>query len=71
MPRNYDTCFAKCPFFESSGKKNVCCEGITNVCTINIRFVSEEERNKHRNIFCDDKYQNCEIFKTLEKKYED
>lgn len=70
MPRNYDTCYAKCPFFESSGKKNVCCEGITSASTLNIRFVSEEERNKYRKIFCDDKYRNCEIFKILEKKYE-
>lgn len=71
MPRNYDTCFAKCPFFLSSNKKNVCCEGITSVSTIHIKFESEDERNRHRKIFCDDRYQNCEIYKILEKKYED
>lgn len=71
MPRLYDSCLAQCPFFISSGKKNVLCEGITSDCTINIKFTSDEKRDLHRRIFCDAKYKNCEIFRILEKKYED
>ena len=71
MPRLYDTCFAQCPFFISSGKKNVLCEGITDDCTINLKFISEEKRDLHREIFCDARYQNCEIFRILEEKYEE
>ena len=71
MPRMYDSCLAECPFFISSGKKNVCCEGITSASIINIKFESEEERNLHRNIFCDARYKNCEIYRILEKKYEE
>jgi hypothetical protein len=71
MPRLYDIQFAQCPFFISSGKKNVLCEGITDDCTINLKFTSEEKRDQHRRIFCDARYRYCEIFNLLEKKYED
>lgn len=70
MPRQYDNAFAKCPFFQSSGKKNILCEGITKDCTVNIMFLSERKRDRHRWIFCDEKYKNCVLFKVLEKKYE-
>lgn len=71
MPRMYDTCLAKCPFFISSGKKNVLCEGITNDCAIDILFETEKARNLHRKIFCDSKYENCEIYRALEEKYQE
>ena len=71
MAKVDDLHLAKCPFFISSGQKSVCCEGITSVSNICIKFISNEERNLHRHIFCDAKYQNCEIFMVLEKKYED
>lgn len=71
MPRLYDICLAKCPFFISSGKKNVLCEGITNDCNNNILFTTEQARNQHRRIFCDAKYENCELYKVLEEKYQD
>ena len=71
MPRTYDNCLAMCPFFLTSGKKNVLCEGLTDDCTINLLFVSEEKRDLHRKVFCDARYKNCELFKMLEKKYED
>ena len=71
LPRVYDNCYAKCPFFLSSGRQHIMCEGITSDCAIDLVFISEERRNLHRRIFCDDKYKNCEIHKTLEKKYEE
>jgi hypothetical protein len=80
MPRVYDNCLALCPFFHTSGKQHISgvkardyikCEGITNDCTIDIVFVTEDKRDLHRKNFCDSRYKNCEIFKALEKKYED
>lgn len=71
MPREYDCRYAQCPFFISSGKTNVLCEGITDDCTINLKFKSARKRTSHRKIFCNDKYQYCEIYSILIKKYED
>lgn len=70
MPRQYDNAFAACPFFLSSGKNNILCEGITSDCSMKINFASEQKRNLHRKIFCDTRYQDCELFKILEKKYD-
>lgn len=80
MPRVYDNCHAQCPFFISSGKQHIQgvkardyikCEGITSDCTIDLVFATEDKKNLHRKIFCDNRYGNCEIYKTLEKKYEE
>lgn len=71
MLRMLDVIDAQCPFFVSSGKKSVTCEGITDDCTTCTVFVSEGKRNEHRRIFCDARYEYCEIYRMLEKKYEE
>ena len=70
MPRTYDICLAQCPFFISSGKKHILCEGVTDDCTIVLKFTSEKKRNSYREFFCDKNFKNCEICKTLYKTYE-
>jgi hypothetical protein len=71
MPTMFDDVDAKCPFFQSSGKRKISCEGITDDCTICLIFISEQKRNLHRKIFCDANYEKCEIYKVLEAKYEE
>ena len=71
MPRIYDACLAKCPFFIESGKKNVLCEGVTDDCSLNMVFVSTEARDQHRRIFCDARYQNCEVYRMIAEKYQE
>ena len=71
MPTMFDDVDAKCPFFKASGTRKVSCEGITDDCIINLMFISEPKRNLHRKLFCDAKYQNCEIHKMLMEKYEE
>lgn len=71
MPRILDVRLAKCPFFISSGKKSVTCEGLTDDCTICLAFTTEEARNLHRKIFCDARYECCELYKVLEEKYQE
>lgn len=71
MPTIFDDVEAKCPFFKYSGKQKIACEGITDDCTTWLMFSSEQKRNLHRKIFCNARYQNCEIFIMLNKKYEE
>lgn len=70
MPRIYDACHAKCPFFISSGKKNVVCEGLSEDCSVNLMFVSEEKRCSYRKTYCNSEYKTCTMFKLLDAKYE-
>ena len=71
MPTQYDDVKALCPFFLHSEKRKISCEGITDGCTTNLEFDCKASRDLHRSIFCDAKYENCEIFMMLEEKYED
>lgn len=70
MPRNYDNDYALCPFFQTSGRKDIVCEGIQSGCVTKLVFSSERGRNRYRTRFCDTQYANCEICKLLERKYD-
>lgn len=71
MPTMYDDVDVKCPFFLSSGKRKVSCEGITDDCTISLNFFTRDKKRLHCGIFCNEHYKNCEIYRMLEEKYED
>lgn len=71
MSTMFDDVDVLCPFFLSSGKRKISCEGITDDCTITLNFSSQEKRNLQRRIFCDDKYKCCEIYRMLREKYEE
>ena len=60
-----------CPFYHNCGKRSVSCEGITDDSIIYLQFLTIRSRNLHRRIFCESAYKNCEIYRMLEKKYED
>jgi hypothetical protein len=70
MATYFDDVDAKCPFFRSCGKRKVSCEGVTDDCITCLIFISEQKRNLHREIFCNARYQNCEIYRMLMEKYE-
>ena len=71
MPEIYDVCFAKCPFFLSSGRKNIRCEGVTDESAITLSFSSEDARNNFRRTYCNTDYEECALCKMLLAKYED
>lgn len=69
MATMYDDVNAICPYFQASEKKKIVCEGITDRCNTTLAFRSGKERDQHRELFCNCKYGNCEIYKMLEEKY--
>lgn len=71
MPTNFDYANAKCPYFVGSKKTKITCEGITEGCVTILEFFTNEKRQQHRNIFCDNKYQNCEVCRMLDEKNEE
>lgn len=68
---NYDDVEALCPYYKGSNAKQISCEGITEGSITILSFSSKEKRNKQRRIFCNQRYENCEVFRMLEEKYED
>ena len=71
MPRTYNEGLINCPFYKAMATKSISCEGITEDCVIKLLFTMVEKRELHRKIFCENKYINCEIYRMLEKKYEE
>jgi hypothetical protein len=71
MSTMFDDVEVRCPFFRSSGKRKITCEGITDDCTTTLNFSSHEKRDIQCRVFCDDKYEYCEIYRMLREKYED
>lgn len=62
----------QCPFFLFAGRKSVGCEGITEDCFVRLVFKSEEKTKEHKEIFCEERYKNCEIYRMLmREKYEE
>ena len=62
--------YAQCPFFISSGKETVLCEGITDDCSVTLRFTSPDKRTIYRRRYCNAHYEECSLYKLLEDKYE-
>ena len=70
MPTSFDDMEAICPYFQYSQKKYIVCEGIIDGSTTKLQFDTQGKRNQHRRLFCDSRYENCEICRMLEGKYE-
>lgn len=66
----------RCPFFQSEdGRRHkIICEGLGDARSISWNFANEDERQRIRQIevFCQGRYENCELYRTIqESKYGD
>ena len=71
MARYQNDVFIRCPLYINIGLKSITCEGITDVCVNKILFNTPQQRDMHCKMFCEKKYENCEIYRMLVKKYEE
>ena len=69
MSTSYDDVNAKCPFFSSSDRERIICEGITDSCISIIKFKDKSTRTEHKEIFCDSQYEKCYMYRALNSKY--
>ena len=70
MARKYNDVFVKCPFYSNSHTTSISCEGISEDSITRVIFKDSKKMNLHRMVCCEQKYWECEIYKMLEKKYE-
>lgn len=66
----------RCPFFrkEDRQRHKIVCEGLGDAASISWNFDSRDERQRIRQmeIFCQDRYPNCEVYRMIrESKYDD
>ena len=62
-----------CPFYKyDNGQTNIICEGITDECSTALAFRTRAAFKKHIELFCCEKYKNCEIARAIvDAKYID
>lgn len=65
-----------CPYFrhEDRQKHKIVCEGLGDAKSIAWNFSNEDERQRilQLEIFCQNRYQNCELYRAIQtSKYDD
>lgn len=67
----YDDVNAICPFFLSGDKQRITCEGLIDRSRCINRFDYGRDCEQYRSKYCDRHYEQCRIYKVLNKKYEE
>lgn len=60
-----------CPFFRGHTQTEIGCEGIGLDSAIKLIFPSKSARDRHEEIFCIARHQNCELYRAILEKYEE
>ena len=69
---SYKQVYVQCPFYKyDDGKRRITCEGIMDDCNLTLSFKSRADYEIQLNAFCCRQYNNCEICRMLNQKYEE
>lgn len=61
----------KCPFYiTDDGKEEIVCEGLVEDSRIALRYAERGDYRCQMQVFCCDRYTNCEIYRVLIEKEE-
>lgn len=68
MTFNY---LARCPFYHYQAKHKIACDGSLIGSKIELRFMTQAERNSYLDLYCECDYESCHIAQGLIKAYEE
>jgi len=72
MATTWNAQYVRCPFYHrDNGKYQIVCEGVTDGATLSMQFPSKAEFRVQMRTFCQGRYENCEVYRMLAKKYEE
>ena len=54
-----------CPFYRREDKNAIKCEGIMDDSFISQYFCKSKDKQIHKDVFCNHRYGNCEIYRML------
>ena len=61
----------RCPYFRMHSPMVIGCEGIIDGSVLMLQFSSGKGRDRHEEIFCRARYENCELFPAISRQYEE
>lgn len=67
----YSLSYVRCPFYRvDDGIKRIACEGFTDDSSVTQTYRYKHQFDRQMQIFCCDRFQNCEVYRLLMEKYE-
>ena len=61
----------RCPFYRcDDGRRNIVCEGFVDDSCVTLTYRFRHLFDKQLEIFCTDRFENCEAYRLLMEKYE-
>lgn len=63
----------KCPFYLKQNQTSIMCEGsLSDVTNHNLNIFRDQAKKKtYMNCYCKNKYKECEVYKSIYKKYDE
>lgn len=71
MASTYKDADVQCPFYKEQTGRTISCEGVTDDSIIKQYYWSPKSKDIQMDVFCKKNYKNCEVYRMLEKKYEE
>lgn len=69
---SYMQVYVKCPFYNSdNGCSRIICDGVFPGSRMHHCFRKRRDFKLQLEIFCCERYQNCEVYQMLEKQFEE
>lgn len=56
---------ARCPFYRGDTRQAIICDGFLKNSTVSMRFGTQKEFYQHTNLFCCQRFQNCEVYRMV------
>ena len=68
----YRQVYIKCPFYRDYTPDVIRCEGIMDGTALSLSFGNRTDHDRHMDVFCQEKYQNCELYRmVMDARYEE
>ncbi|MBO4979440.1 MAG: hypothetical protein J6D16_03440 [Clostridia bacterium] len=69
----YVSKYVVCPFYRRNDINRICCEGVTEACTVNVVFECKSAMLDYERCFCDsmERHKECLLYQMLLKKWEE
>lgn len=62
--------YVKCPFYEKTLKREICCSGLKHIRGIHIQFDNQIYKCSYKIEHCDNDYKSCLWYRFLAAHYE-
>jgi len=71
MASSWNDQYAKCPYYVRDKPSRIVCQGVSDASKLAWQFDDKEDCRIQMAVFCRGKFQNCEVYRMLQKIYDE